>query len=275
MLLRRTVLFALIVGLIMGLVYTGMQVFTLNPIIFEAETYEVLEPSAQASSHDPLNAQQHEHHQHGDHASAGHHGEGHHGGGHHDGEEWTPEDGAERTLYTVIANVSIGIGFAAILLALMSQFQIQGLTRINALKGLAWGAGGFVAFFLAPSLGVPPEIPGIDTSQLEPRQGWWLLAVACVGVGLLVLVFAPVKFKVLGVVSMVLPYVIGAPHPEGGAVFNHPDPAAVATLSELHEHFILTTGVVNLVYWLVLGVLCAWVLNRWILQGALSTASAK
>ncbi|MGK0500601.1 MAG: cobalt transporter subunit CbtA [Oceanicoccus sp.] len=238
MLFRRIILAALLVGLVAGLVLSLAQITAVNPIIFAAETFEVEEVSAEPSHN-------HASHDHGE-------------------EEWAPADGAERTGYTVAANVSAGVGFAAIMLALMSQLQLQGIARVTTLKGLAWGLGGFIAFFVAPGIGLPPEIPGIEAAPVEHRQTWWLFAVISVGTGLLVLSLAPWKLKALGLGLAALPYLVNIPHHDGPA-FAHPDAEAVATLAQLHQEFIIASGFSNFAFWLVLGALSAWLLKRLVL----------
>ena len=230
MIFRRTIFTAIFVGLIAGLILSAIQVYSVNPIIYAAETYEIPE------SHD---------HEHSD-------------------EAWAPADGAERTQFTIISNISAGIGFAAVLLALMSQLQLQGLTQLSPVKGLIWGLSGFVAFFVAPGLGLPPEIPGIEAEPIAFRQAWWLFTVLAVMLGLLVLAFAPRWYKVRGVVALVVPYLLPIPH-HAGAAFNHPDAEALAHLNRLHQEFIVASGAANLLFWLSLGLVSAWALNRWIL----------
>ncbi len=243
MIFRRIILYALLVGFLAGALLSAAQILTVNPIIFEAETFEV-----QAEfSHVILE---------------------------HSDEAWSPEDGFERTLYTLLANIFAGIGFSVVILALMSQLQTQGITQLNLFKGLLWGAAGFTVFFLAPGLGLPPEIPGIDAAPLENRQLWWLLAVVSVGIGLLVLAFASLKYKLLGILALALPYCVTIPHHEGPA-FNNPDPQAITTLMTLHQEFILASGFSNLLFWLALGAISAWVLNRWVLKGVEAVTSAQ
>jgi len=233
MLFRRIIYNALLVGLITGLLLTAIQLFSVNPIIFAAEAYELEE------THD--------------------HGE-------HDHEAWAPREGLERTLSTTVANISASIGFAAILLALMSQVQIRNMQPINILKGSLWGLAGFVTIFVVPGIGLPPEIPGIQAAAVEHRQLWWIFAVICAGIGLAIIAFAAMKLKAIGLLFLALPYLVGAPHIEGPE-FAHPDPTAVSALEQLHEQFILVSGITNLLFWLALGISCSWVLNRWVLQG--------
>ncbi|UZE97478.1 CbtA family protein [Alkalimarinus alittae] len=244
MVFRRIIFNAVFIGLAAGLLLSLIQVIGVSPIIFEAETFEVVEEAPAAAAHD-------------------HHGVEESSGHHHDAEAWAPEDGAERTLYTVASNVLAGIGFASVVLALMSQLQLQGITQVNVQKGLLWGLAGFAVFFVAPGIGLPPEIPGTEAAVIENRQLWWLFAVVCAAIGLAVMAFAPIKLKILGALSIALPYIVGAPHVDGPE-FAHPDPAAVASLTELHFQFIMASGIANLIFWIVLGIACAWALNLWV-----------
>jgi len=250
MLLRGIIYSALLIGLLVGLLLTGLQSVVVNPIIFASEAYETEEVA-------PVAAAPHAHD---------------HGAHEHNDEAWGPEDGAERLFYTALANVIASIGFAAVLLALMSQTQLQGWTSSSLGKGVLWGLAGFIAFFAAPGIGLPPEIPGIEAAPLENRQGWWMLTVGVFIVGIGVLAFAPLKFKAISLVLFALPYVIGAPHGAGPEFTG--DAASVAALTELHSQFIVASGITNLVFWLVLGAISAWCINSWVLKGASGHAVA-
>ena len=122
MVFRRIIFNALLAGIIAGLLFSVAQVLLINPIIFDAESYEV--------EHD-------------------------HGGHDHSSEAWAPQDGSERIAYTVIANICSGIGFASVLIAIMSQLQAMGLKTLSAAKGILWGCGGYAAMYVAPSIGLP------------------------------------------------------------------------------------------------------------------------
>lgn len=240
----RLILCALFAGLITGLILSVIHLFTVTPLIQAAEHYEIAEASDHGS------------HEHGD-------------------VTWSPEEGAERTFYTFASSVSGAIGFAAILLGLMSQLQLQGITKLSPVKGALWGLAGFIAFFAAPGIGLPPEIPGVEAVTVEHRQAWWLLTVIAVAIGICILAFSPLKFKAAGLISIALPYVIGAPQVDG-VEFVHPDPAAIEALLELHQQFIVASSISNLCFWLVLGVACAIVLNKWVQTDAvLSDVNAR
>ncbi|MEH6358064.1 MAG: CbtA family protein [Pseudomonadales bacterium] len=250
MLLRGIIYSSLLIGLLVGLLLTGMQSVVVNPIIFASEAYETEEVA-------PVAAAPHAHD---------------HGAHEHNDEAWAPADGAERLFYTALANVIASIGFAAVLLALMSQTQLQGWTSSSLGKGVLWGLAGFIAFFAAPGIGLPPEIPGIEAAPLDNRQGWWALTVVMFVVGMGLLAFAPLKLKAVSLVFFALPYVIGAPHGAGPEFTG--DAASVAALTDLHSTFIMASGITNLVFWLVLGAFSAWCVNRWVLKGASGHAVA-
>lgn len=249
MLFRGIILCALLVGLSVGVLQTGLQSFLVDPIIFASETYEVVDEASVVT------------HEHAD------------GSAHvHDAEAWGPEDGGERLFYTGLSNVLVTIGFAAIMLAVMCQTQLQGWTRVSVVRGALWGLAGFVAFFAAPGIGLPPEIPGIEAAVLENRQGWWMLTVGLFLAGFALLGFAPLKLKALSIIFFAIPYLVGAPHVSGPEFTGEAE--RVAALNELHSTFIMASGLTNLLFWLALGVVCAWCVNRWVLKGASNNAAA-
>lgn len=244
MLFRRIILSALLLGVLTGLLMSVFQYAGVTPIIIAAEQFEVLPVTpegVQAHSHD--------------------HGEA---------EAWVPNDGFERSAYTAVSNIFAAIGFSALLLSLMAQFQLQGRASLSPVKGLLWGLAGFAAVFAAPGIGMPPEIPGLEAAAIEHRQTWWMLTVLAAAVGIALISYGPVLLKVLGAGLLVVPHVFGAPHPDGPA-FTHPDPEIVDALVALHQQFIVASAVSALVFWLVLGAGCAWALNRLVLAGVANT----
>ena len=202
---------AVLAGLVAGVVLTAVQSVRVIPIILEAETYETTSSDAPADGGD---------------------------------EAWAPADGAERFFYTGVNNVIAGIGFALLLCAAYAVRR-----RISAREGVLWGLAGFVTFFAGPAFGLFPEIPGTFAAALQARQAWWLLAVACTAGGLALLVLRTGLGSALaGAGLILLPHVIGAPHPEvvGGSA-----PALLAV------RFVGATMVANFVFWVVLGTVSA------------------
>ena len=240
MIFSRIIYSAILIGIVTGALLSCLQVVGLNPIIFAAETYEI-----ESSASGTTSGGDHSDHSH-DHGTA----------------SWAPEDGLERTAYTFLANISASIGFAAIMLAMMSQFWLSRNRNVSWTQGSLWGLAGFAALFLAPAIGLPPEIPGVVAAAVEHRQVWWALTAVSVAIGLGVIAFTTVRMKALGLVFLVIPYIVGAPHADG-PVFQHPDPAAVSALTQLHQQFIVTSAVTNLVFWLLLGLACRFAFNRW------------
>ena len=235
MLFRRLILSAVFVGLCAGLVMTAFQQVLVSPLIFAAETWEQGAEMAGTLV-----------------------------------EPWAPEDGLERFYFSTLSNVLAGIGFAAVLLAIMSQLQLSGLMHLSLIKGLAWGAAGFLSLFAAPGLGLAPEIPGIDAAALENRQVWWLFTVIVSASGIAVLTFGSGVKRLAGLFLLSLPHLIGAPAVDGPH-FSHSDPSAVLALTQLHHEFIVATSLTNFVFWIALGLISAWTLNRWVLKDVQSS----
>ncbi len=217
---RNMIFSAVIAGVLAGLLLSAVQRLQVVPIIFEAETYEVTEESAAVASAD---GHGHSH----SHEAAGEEG-------------WAPEDGAERTSYTVLANILAGIGFSLLLAAAIMFKNRSGLKN-----GLLWGLGGYVAFFVAPSLGLLPEIPGTVADELASRQIWWGATVVATIAGLGMLVFAEsVLMKGIGAILLVVPHLVGAPHPA--------EHSSLAPESLTHA-FVQATAIANGLFWVVLG----------------------
>lgn len=224
---RNVVFLAALAGLIAGVFMSAVQTFATVPLILQAETYEQAEEAAPAGD---TTAAAHDH-DHGD-------------------EAWMPADGAERTFYTIAANVVTGIGFGLLLVA-VSEFA-GGISGWR--EGLGWGFAGFTVFTLAPGLGLPPELPGMPAAELAPRQLWWIATVALTAAGLwLIFLRRTAALAALGVALIVVPHLIGAPQP---ASHETDVPAG------LHHSFVVAVTVSNLLFWLALGVAVGWLRPR-------------
>src|SRR5450830_1376210 len=212
--LRRIASTVLLAGACAGVLLTGVQQLQVSKIILQAEVYE---EAAAAKAHE----QAHEHE--------------------HGADEWEPANGFERTAYTVLANISMAIGFG---LFLGAAIVISG-KQVTWRSGLLWGVAGYLVFFVAPSLGLPPEVPGTMAAPLHARQLWWVMTAGMTAVGLGLGVYARHwALKLLGVVLLIVPHLIGAPHP---AVHGSAAP------EELAQAFIHATALSNGLFWLGLG----------------------
>ncbi|HSM20231.1 MAG TPA: CbtA family protein [Hyphomicrobiales bacterium] len=168
---------------------------------------------------------------------------------HGEKEAWAPADGVERTAFTVLFNLLTGVGFALIAAAASL------LTRLPMTPGTGfmWGLAGFATFMLAPSAGLPPELPGMVASDLAGRQVWWWSAVAATAGGIaLIALTRHLAWKAAAIALIALPHVIGAPHASGDSTV----PAGLANA------FAANSIAVSAVFWIVLCVSLGFLLSR-------------
>jgi len=217
---RNIVVIAALAGLIAGLGMTIAQELTTVPLILKAETFEQAEDAKAppAHAHEDASGAAHEH-----------------------GEGWAPQDGFERTAFTLLANVVTGIGFALLLIA--ASELAGGIAGWR--QGVFWGLAAFAVFTLAPGLGLPPELPAMPAAELGARQVWWMATAICTAGGLALLVYGHSAFAVVaGVALLVAPHLIGAPQP-----VSHESPIP----ESLHHSFVVAVVMTTLVFWVLLG----------------------
>jgi cobalt transporter subunit CbtA len=220
------VLSAFAIAIIAGGLLSAYHAFFITPIIVGSEVYEVAEPVS-----------------------------------HHQTEEedaWAPEDGIERHSWNFASNFLLCFAYALILLSAMSI-----KTSVNTIKGVFWGGAAYLTIFVAPALGLPPEIPGMEAAHLEGRQAWWLLTVILTAISLWLIAFQSNVFKVLGIILLIVPHVLGAPQPELHG-FANTEPAAVEALTRLWYDFILQTSIANALLWVIIGALSGYIANKYI-----------
>ncbi len=214
--LRRLIFAALYAGSLAGIFATVAHQVGTVPLILQAEVYE--KPAAPALA-------------------------------------WEPEAGAERTAYTLLADVLTGIGFALLLVAGLS---LRG-GEVTWREGLFWGLAGFAAVAVAPSLGLPPQLPGSEAAPLFERQIWWLWTAVSAGCGLALLALTKrPHWTVLAAILLVLPHLYGAPEP---------NEYVAAVPASLARHFVVATTVVNFLFWLILGAASGYFYGRFKLPG--------
>jgi cobalt transporter subunit CbtA len=208
---RRLVFVAVCAGLLSGIFATAAHQIGTVPVILKAEVYE------KASEHVTPMAQEH-------------------------AAVWEPQNGIERTAYTLLADILTAIGFALLLAA---GLALRG-GNVTWRDGLFWGLAGFATFTIAPGLGLPPEVPGTEAAPLLERQLWWLATAVSTGSALALFAFTRrAPWAVLAAVLMVLPHLYGAPQPA--------TPAAAAPEALAHQ-FVVAVTIVSLLFWLILGV---------------------
>ncbi|KRP48104.1 cobalt transporter subunit CbtA [Pseudomonas libanensis] len=214
-------------GLLAALLLTLLQSFWVAPLILQAESYEKAPPAAEVVHEHAADAAAHS----------------------HDAQAWEPEDGWQRVLSTTGGNLVVAVGFALMLAGL---YTLRAPTRTA--QGLLWGLAGYVTFVLAPTLGLPPELPGTAAADLTLRQTWWIGTAASTAAGLALIVFGGNwLLKGLGLAVLVVPHVIGAPQPE---VHSMLAPEA------LEAQFKIASQLTNVAFWLALGLISAWLFRR-------------
>ena len=277
--LQRLLLTGLLSGAVAGVVLTLVHLTMLQPLIAEAEYYE-----EQGSA--PVAGVQHTHpggishmhsggniphlheqnfHIHAEGTAHVHAGAtiGHihsaqvaqaahdHGAHAHDSSAWSPEDGLERSLFTLGANLLTAIAFGLLLAA---GFTLYG-GSINLVQGMMWGSAGFLSFSFLPGLGLPAELPAAAAGDLLARQAWWLGTAVASCIGLAIIAFGKSHaWRAAGLLVLVIPHAIGAPHAEAGAVGAAPP--------ELAAQYIMVTLFASAIMWSILGLMAAYVHGR-------------
>ena len=142
---RRIVAAAALAGVVSGLLLTVIQQIEIVPLIEAAEVREAANLASQPAHQHPESSQ-----------------------------AWTPHDGWQRALAAAVSNIILAIAFALLLGSAMSLRQSYGWRA-----GLVWGIAGYLVFFVAPALGLPPELPGTHAAPLFDRQLWWVGTASC------------------------------------------------------------------------------------------------
>ena len=209
---------ALFAGFITGVVSAIIQLVFLQPILLHAELYEIGslthfgDDSSQVANHD------------------------------------MPFD-FQRNGLSILFSALIYTGYAFILVALIAYVSSVGLVITNA-RAVLFGICGFFTVHLAPSFGLPPELPGAAAAEVIPRQIWWFFCVLATGVGIWFISFGKkLLYVILGISLILFPHIIGAPTPE---FFVGPTPP------ELASHFAARALAIGGMAWILLGYLCGY-----------------
>jgi predicted cobalt transporter CbtA len=204
---RRLVFAALCAGLLSGVFATVAHQIGTVPLILQAETYEKPSEHALAAARE--------------HTSA-----------------WEPKNGAERTAYTLVADILTGIGFA---LLLGAGLTLRG-GGVGWRQGLLWGLAGFAIFTVAPSLAAAARKrsrAAVRAAALVARHHYCDRRRACAD-----------RLHHSGSLgdrssgSDSAAHLYGGPEP---AEHNGVVPAALA------HHFVIAARVANFLFWLILG----------------------
>lgn len=150
-----------------------------------------------------------------------------------------PFDGV-RLLQTAAANLVLALGYGLMLCGIYVLRRPTGVAH-----GLGWGLAGLMVFFVAPGIGLPPEVPGTEAASLVSRQAWWLATVICTATGLaLIFLQTRVDWRLAGLGFLFAPHLAGAPQPEL---------AGSLAPEALIRQFQMATLTCNALFWLLLG----------------------
>ena len=216
----RLILAVIIAGLFAGLIMGGIQHYKLTPLISIAESFEKPETADQPCEQTMPGMDM-------------------------CGEGWTPAEGFQRIASSFAATMLTGAGFA-LLLAGVSLISGLPITKQN---GLIWGLCGFFAICLAPSAGLPPELPSMPVADLHLRQIWWVATTASTGFAIYLITARTEKWaKPLAVLAIALPQLIRVPHPL-------PNSSNLPPL--LAAEFVSASIATNAIFWALIGLFVA------------------
>lgn len=178
---------------------------------------------------------------------------------------WTPENGAERIVWTWVANILHAFSMALLVFAVMGVWRYQRGTPVAALPlaGLV-AASGWLSFYLWPALGLPAQVPGMGAAPLQARQLWSVLAIGSAAAACILVGFGTAKWRWLAAaVLLALPFVVGAPQLQGDALAGYSLQNRIA-LEQLLQRFFWATTWVGVSFWLSIGLTCGLAFQRWL-----------
>lgn len=219
----------LLAGVIAGLFLFGAQQLRLVPLVLEAEVFENA-AAAPAGANGAADAEV---------------------AGVLAADGLASGDGFGRIAFSLLSNVVTAVGFGLVLAGVMALSRRE----IDWRQGVVWGLAGYLAVHLSPALGLPPELPGMATeADLIARQTWAMATTVLTAAGLALLAFPKNRLlKLLGVVAIVLPHIVGV---QGRVHVEHDVPA------DLVAQFIVATLVITALFWAFLGGLTSYFFAR-------------
>jgi len=246
----RLVSAALVAGFLAAVVASGLQFALTSPLIVAAERYET-QASTVAPHFASLVVRVHGGHDHGTKDPSVSGGEV--------APEWQPGPGLPRMAFTALATLVGGVGYALLLGAVLLACGREPTPE----TALRFAIAGFVAVALAPALGLPPELPGMDAAPLAERQFWWVMTAAATAMGLYLIAVRRSPIAIAGgLVLLVAPHLAGAPET------SH---AASALPAGYAAQFAARSLGIAFVFWAVIGLAYGW---AWTLFGRKATARA-
>ena len=161
--------------------------------------------------------------------------------GDHPHEEWQPDEGAERTAYTALGTVLLGIAWAAVLFGGAALAGVE----LDVRRGVIVALAAFACVTLAPAFGLPPSPPDAAVGDLRARQLWWIATAGLTAAGLFLILRARGNWtlRAIGAFVIALPHLVGAPAATEASLV----PAA------LERRFAVASVATAGLFWMVLG----------------------
>lgn len=240
----RLVSAALVAGFLAAVVATGLQLALTSPLIIAAERFETqasADPVHLASAHAApasLIVRVHGGHDHGTKDPEVSGGE--------TAPEWQPGPGLPRMAFTALSTLVGGVGYALMLGAVLLACNREP----NPETGLRFAVAGFLAVALAPALGLPPELPGMEAAPLSERQFWWVMTAASTAIGLYLIAIRRVPITIAGGIVLLV-----APHFAGAPVTSH---AASNLPAAYAAQFAARSLGIAFIFWAVIGLAYGW-----------------
>lgn len=249
MLLSRMVWCALLTAVLVGSMQFVIGRWQAVPIIQAAEVFE---------SRKSQPGQMHTHEQTSTAAHA------------HDEPEAAQSTAGGRTIWTWVAHVLHSFSMALLMFAVMGWWVWKrGAPTGTARLALAVAAAGLLSLDVWPALGLPAELPGMDTASLGSRQAWWGLAALSAALACAVLAGVAMKnvanhWRWLAAAALLaLPFVVGAPQPLSDSLTGF-DAQSRAQLQALEREFIWATRWTTFSFWALIAIVGGLVFARWL-----------
>jgi cobalt transporter subunit CbtA len=218
--IQKVFINAVIAGFAAGLIAATLHLFFIQPLLLEAELYESGALIHGGQNNMNLNPDVHSH-------------------------EHKHLEVLARNSLTVLFLCLIYVSYSLILAAC---FGISEYCKrpIKKHTGIIWGICGFAALQLFPAFGLPPEVPGSSSANIEARQLWWVLTAIATAIGLAAVFWnKSIAVKIIGLGIISVPHIIGAPAPKEFQGVVPP---------ELASHFASRSIAAGFIIWTFLGV---------------------
>jgi len=128
------------------------------------------------------------------------------------------EDGESPVIRNALTVLFTGFIYSGYGLVLVAAMQVPGLfgRKVNPRDGVLWGLAGFAAVQMLPSMGLPPQLPGTLSADVQLRQIWWVATIIATITAFGLLAYGRgLLWTVAAIALLAAPHLIGPPEIEG------------------------------------------------------------